>query len=217
MTEVPVDLAAPPAQLRAFPAVSPGRQPAQLFRITFDRDRDTGELAPPWRFASAPPGRNRFDVPEPLGSCYWSDRRYGAVLEVFRRTLVVDRVDATRRRLFVAAPPPLHLADTLARAAVRFGVTAELSTLSDYRLPQAWAAALLHAGFHGLVAFCRHDPSARARTVAVFGPHGTPARQLGWRTVRTRIETDVPLAAELAELGITLAPVPFSVPTVPAP
>lgn len=68
-----------------------------------------------------------------------------------------------------------------------------------------------------LLAFCRHEPSALAHTVAVFGSRGTPVRRVGWRVARAWIETDATLAAELAAYGVVLAPVPRTVRTIPPP
>lgn len=205
----------PPQDLSDFPEQPPGAA-RTLYRIFFHRDR-TGVLNSPWRFTSVPPGTSRFDLPRPDGTCYWSDRRYGAFVEVFRGARLVDRQDVTRRRLFTAVAPELRLADTTARASYRFGVTGELSTIVGYALPQAWAAALHRSGFAGLIGLCRHDPSQQARNVAVFGSAGTPARRIGWRTSRGPLDGDVTLAAELAALGVRIAPVPYNVPTVQAP
>ena len=130
MSEPEVDLPRPPDDLSGFPVWHP--LPPQLFRIAFHRDR-AGELNSPWRFSSVPPGRSRFDLPVPQGTCYWSDRRYGAFVEVFRSIPLIDRTDLTRRRLFTAPPPAsLRLADTTARAAYAHGVTGELSTVVPY-------------------------------------------------------------------------------------
>lgn len=161
-----------------------------------------------------PPGRSRFDIDQPRGTCYWSDRRYGCWVEVWRGTRVVDRADVTRRDLFTAPPPALRLANTLARAARRFGVTGELSTLIPYDVPQAWARAVHAAGFAGLVGLCRHDLSLAARSVAVFGPARIVARRTGWTTRRSAILADAQLAAQLAELGVQVAAVPYAVPVV---
>ena len=210
-----VDLPQPPVDLSGFPWWQ--QLPSQLFRIAFHRDR-AGELNSPWRFSSVPPGASRFDLPLPQGTCYWSDRRYGAFVEVFRRSPLVDRTDVTRRRLFTAVPPSsLRLADTTARAAYAHGLTGELSTVAPYTLPQAWARALSAARFAGMVGFCRHDPSLSARNVALFGPSGTVARRTGWRTQRRPLEADPVLAVELAALGVRIAPVPYRVTTIPAP
>lgn len=214
-----VTIGPPPADLTDFPVTQADDMPDELFRIFHHRHRSTGNVNPPWRFSSVPPGASRFDLDRPRGTCYWSDRRYGCWVEVWRGTRIVDRADVTRRDLFTAQAPALRLANTLARAARRYGVTGELSTLIPYGVPQAWARALHAAGFGGLVGLCRHDPSLTARSFAVFGPAGMVARRTGWTTRRSAILADAELAAELAELGVQVSAVPYAVaisaPTLP--
>lgn len=212
MTRPRVSLMAPPADLTSYPALTAEQTPATLFRICHLRHRSTGALSSPWRFSSVPPGESRFDLNTPEGTCYWSDRRYGSWVEVWRGTGVVDRADVTRRAMFSARPPSLRLADTLALAAHRLGGTGELSTLLPYTLPQAWAQALRSHGFAGLVGLCRHDPSLTARNVAVFGPAGVVARRTGWTTRRSDLLSDPQLAAELGDLNVQVAAVPHTVP-----
>lgn len=210
-----VTLTEPPEDLAGFPALR--ATPSRVYRIFFHRHHRTGAVNSPWNFTANPPGLNRFDLPLPAGTCYWSDRKYGSWVEVFRGTRVVDRADVTRRRLFTSAPPRLRLANTLAKAAYRFGVTGEMSTIVGYALPHAWAAALRTAGFAGLVARCRHDPSLTARSIAVFGPAGAHGRRRGWRVARTRLEVDAELATELGRLGVRISRRPHSVPITPPP
>jgi len=208
----------PPATLNGFPRLPARRQPKELYRIVHARHRTTGALNPPWHYSSTvagqPDGGGRFDLDPPLGTCYWSDRRYGAWVEVFRGARLLDPADARKRRLFVATPPRQQIADLIAGAAYRFGVTAEVSTTPDYTLPREWAAALAARGFAAVRGTCRHDPTSRAHNIAVFGRAGASARRAGWRTLCTRIETDPLLVRELARLHVYVAPIPHSVPTV---
>lgn len=206
----------PPAQisgLSGFPTRRPSVSLRRLYRIYWHRDRVTGAVNSPWRFSAVPPGLGRFDLPSPEGTCYWSTRRYGAWVEVWRGATTVDLVDARARRLWIAQAPPLRLANLLSEAAYRYGVTAAISTEPDYDLPQQWAVALRRAGFAGLVGSCSHDPASVALNVAVFGREGTPRRQRGWTTTSGRIEHDAVLLTELAALGVRVAPAPFDVPT----
>jgi len=212
MTRPRVTLTAPPDDLNGYPALLARETPTTLFRIFHLRNRTTGALNSPWRFSSVPPGESRFDINVPEGTCYWSDRRYGSWVEVWRGTGVVARSDVTRRAMFSATPPELRLADTLALLAHRFGGTGELSALVPYDLPQAWAQSLRSHGFAGLVGLCRHDPSLTARNVAIFGPSGVLARRAGWTTRRSDLLSDLQLAAELAELNVQVASVPHTVP-----
>ncbi len=207
----------PPPSLAAFPPRSRARTPTELFRISWAQESTTGAVNSGWRFSSLPPGYNRFDLPAPRGTCYWSDRRHGAWVEVFRGVTTVDSADAARRRLFVATPPPMRLADVLARRAYSFGVTAELSTTGDYEGPQRWAAAFARQGFHGVVGSCRHDPSSTALNVAVFGVAGTPAKQRGWRVQRRPLAGDTQLLRELVPFGVRVTPNPDDVPIIGVP
>lgn len=203
----------PPADLTSFPIRPRSRAPRTMHRIYWHRNRQ-GELNSAWNFTSNPPGRNRFDLPAPQGTCYWSDRAYGSFVEVFRGITVLAPSDVQRRRLFTASAPPLRLADLTAPAAYPFGVTVELSSSSEYDMAQQWAQRLATRGVDGLLSLCRHDPSGRARNVAVFGPAGTPARRLGWSVQRHRLDGDAELMADLRRLGVRTVPIPFSVPTV---
>lgn len=186
----------------------------RLFRIYRLRDPVSGQVRSPWFFAAVPPGTGRFDLPVPRGTCYWTDHGYAAWLEVFRGTGLVDRADVDARRMAVATPPPLRLADLRAPAARRYGVTAEVSTTDDYQLSQRWAAAIAAAGFTGLRAAVRHDPTLRAASVAVFGPAGARTRMAGWTHTRVRLDADAELLAELAAFGTGIAPRPFDIPVI---
>ncbi|HEY5184403.1 MAG TPA: RES domain-containing protein [Actinomycetes bacterium] len=208
-----MSLGPPPADLTGFPLRPPRRAPRTLYRLYWHRNR-AGALNSAWNFTSDPPGANRFDLPAPAGTCYWSDVAYGAFVEVFRGLRVIDPSDVDRRRLFVATPPGLRLADTTAPRACSFGVTVELPAITPYDLPQQWATRLASLGVDGLVALCRHDPSGNARTVAIFGRAGTPARRARRRVRRTRMDRDPTLTADLRRLGVRTVPIPFSVPTV---
>lgn len=208
----------PPATLTGFPRLPARSQPRELYRIFHARHRTTGLLTPPWYDSSTVAGQpaqgGRFDLDPPMGTCYWSDRRYGAWVEVFRGVRMLDPADARKRRLFVATPPKQRIADLTALAAYRFGVTAEVSTTPDYALPREWAAALAAHGFAAVRGTCRHDPTSRAHNIAVFGRAGASARRAGWRTRRTRVETDARLLRELARLHVSIAPIPHTVATV---
>jgi hypothetical protein len=205
-------LAPPPEDLSAFPRRRSSASVRTLYRITWHRDRATGAVSGPWHFSHD--GRGRFDLPEPHGTCYWSNRRSGAFLEVFRGTSTVAATDLLARRLVIAQAPVLRLAHLLSPRALPYGVTAALSTQPDYALPQRWAMALHDAGFEGLVGSCSHDPTSRALNVAVFGAAGTRAPG-GWTTRTAPVQSDPVLLAELAPYGVRIVPVPHTVRTVP--
>lgn len=96
MSRPAITIGAPPADLTDFPVAPADDLPDELFRIFPHRHRGTGAVNPPWRFSSVPPVASRFDIDQPRGTCYWSDRRYGCWVEVWRGTRMVDRADVTR-------------------------------------------------------------------------------------------------------------------------
>ena len=210
----------PPADLAGSPSRRNTPSVRTLYRIFWNRDQVTGAQNSPWRFStmtSGSTGRNRFDVPEPNGTCYWSSRRYGAWVETFQGCTRVDLSDARHRRIWTGHAPVLRLANLLAPKAYPFGITAAISTQPEYALPQQWAEALRRHGFDGLVGSCSHDPSSDALNVAVFGKAGTPRSQPGWTTTSNRLEEDMTLLTELAKLGVHLARVPYDVQTTTPP
>lgn len=208
----------PPADLAGFPATTLDAG-ATAFRIFQARELRTGARRTPWFFSNlASPRPGRFDVTAPNGSCYLSDRRHGAWLEVFRGCGLVDRADVERRRLFTAVRtgPPVRLADLRSAGARRFGVTADLAAGDGYALPQTWAAAVLRAKFQGLAGTVRHDPTHVARNLVLFGTAGPRSRVSGWRGTVTTLVSDTLLLGELAPFGTGVASRPFDVPITPA-
>ena len=191
----------PPSDLSTFPSV---RLPegSTSYRIFLAHDPGTGEPRTHWFFATAiGSAGGRFDLPEPDGSCYLSDRFEGAWLEVFRGTGLVERTDVERRRLLRASrTAPVDLADLTSAGARAHGVTLDLATGDDYEVPRRWAAALRRAGHSGLVGKVRHDPTGGARTVVVFGTGGARHRVRGWRTVTAALD-DAATLARVAAYG----------------
>jgi len=117
----------------------------------------------------------RFDLAEPDGTCYAAANPLAALIEIVAPESANGIVSADllrrRRLLCLHVPRKLALADATSRQAGSFGVTLELSTITPYERPQAWAAKLRTAGFAGIVYWLRHDNS-RAEGFALFGPHG---------------------------------------------
>jgi len=217
---MPADRPPSPERLQGFPTRTHDGGAGPLFRLLVHRDATSGIVRDAWWFSGRPgvaPGR--FDLVRPSGTCYLSDRRYGAWLEVFRGTGLVDRVEVERRRLLVAVRTGsgLPLADLDAAGARLHGVTAELGAGTDYALPHAWAQALHAAGFAGLTTAARHDPTHAARTVALFGRAGARRRLTGWRSERLSVADDAALLAELVPFGAGVAPVPYEVPITSVP
>ena len=200
----------PPHDLTSFPLRRYSNRLRTLYRVVWHRDRH-GNLNQPWNYTSCPPGTNRFDLPDPEGTCYWSDESYGAFLETFRGAKVIASVDVAAKRLWVAKAPRERLANLLAPKAASVGVTAAISTQPDYEQSQRWAAALRHLGFEGVVGTCSHDPTSNALNVAIFGPAGVAPNRPGWVSTATSIEADVELHKELAKFGILIVDVPHDV------
>jgi hypothetical protein len=101
----------------------------------------------------------------------------------------------------LGVPQPFKLADLLSERAARW-VTAELSTLVPYALPQAWARAFRLEGLRYAV---RHSISRWRESYALF--HAAGARR-GWKRGR-RIAHGPQHRAQLRErCGIELFDVP---------
>ncbi len=83
---------------------------------------------------------------------------------------------AGRRLVTAELASPLHLADLTAPGAHGFGITAELSAISDYTAPHAWSNLLKAAGFGGVRYHVRYDPQSDLAGVAWFGRTGRLAR-----------------------------------------
>jgi RES domain len=156
----------------------------------------------PWWFSSDASGR--FDLAPPRGTCYLADDEVGALLEVLGPVLVVTPAWAARLSLWhLGLPDQCSAADTTVRAARGFGVTAELASMTPYRLPQRWAAALAAAGHQGVRYRVRHDP-AGSRALALFGAAG----ERRWPRGRRQRVAGAVLARLADETGIRVAPLP---------
>lgn len=134
----------------------------------------------PWWFSSSLEGR--FDLPAPEGTCYVASDYLGAILEHLGPELLPGACAPSsllvgRQLRELRLPRPFRLADSLRERAVRW-VTAELSTITPYRVPQAWARAFRDSGFHGIRYSMRHSTSRRRESYALFGAAGERA---SWR------------------------------------
>lgn len=170
-------------------------------------------------FSCLPDGGKRYDLPPPNGACYTARTPVGAWLEVYREAeqLTVDVAELQVRRLAtITAPVELDLADLTAERAHGFGVTIEIHSTPDYRLPRDWAAALHTAGWRGLHGLARHDPSGGERTVTLLDRAGA---HLPFDEEWAHEERDLATAWDLHEeaqrrFGYVVMPVPFDVGTV---
>lgn len=139
----------------------------------------------PWWFGSTLEGR--FDLPAPDGTCYLATDDLGAILEVLGPDLLPGSGAPSgllmgRHLRQLRAPRRKRLADTLAEKAVVW-VTGELSTITPYRLPQAWARAFRRSDFEGIRYAARHRTARRPFVVALFGPAGEQRAWNGGRRV----------------------------------
>ncbi|MFN8193781.1 MAG: RES domain-containing protein [Nocardioidaceae bacterium] len=147
-------------------------------------DRPGGDRGA-WFFAShalGEDGGGRFDLAVPRGTCYLSSTERGALNELVGPECAVRGwVDADllagRVVSRLSLPVDVVAANTTSSRAADFRVTTEIATTERYDITQAWAEALLGAGFGGVVALLRFTPGA-ARMLALFGGAGAP--DPGW-------------------------------------
>jgi hypothetical protein len=137
------------------------------------------EPGTPWRFCTC--GACRFDLDAPDGTLYAGDDPLVGVIETIgphlAGTTISRRFLADRRIVSRLMPHDVELANIASRRAAGFGVTNELSTMTPYDIPRAWAATLHTAGCEGIRYRTRFDTGSRAGGLALFGPAGERA----WR------------------------------------
>jgi hypothetical protein len=153
----------------------------------------------PWWYKSGTgqPRDGRFDLRDPLGTCYVGEDAYGPFLEVFQDWIniatpipypeVQKRVMST-----LHLPTALTIADCIAAKALGFGVAAGIHTSKDRMLTLAWAEAFSRHGFAGVRYYACNDPSMGQISMALFGPAGARS----WPVAATHSLT----AAFLAEI-----------------
>jgi hypothetical protein len=161
----------------------------------------------PWWFGSTMEGR--FDLPAPEGTCYLASDDLGALLEVLGPDLLPGSgapwsLLTGRHLRELRAPHRLRLADAVAEKAVAW-VTGELSTITPYRVPQAWARALRRTGFEGIRYAARHRTARRPFAVALFGSAG---ERHAWNAGRRVAIGDDHRERLAARCGVVLFDVP---------
>lgn len=156
----------------------------ELFRCHVRRDQapDLGC----WFFSSLHPNddpsrKGRFDLPSPRGTCYLASAVEGALMEIvgpYTAKGIPVPSDLLARRLLTTFRTPLGIraANVSSREASLRGVTAELTTMSDYPVPQSWASALDQSGFDAIWGSLRFSPDG-TRGLALFDEEGAPD---GW-------------------------------------
>ncbi len=157
----------------------------------------------PWYYCDC--GECRFDLDDPRGTCYLGTDELVGVLESIGPEIhhgVIAAAYLDQRRLHRWRPSrPLTLADLANRRALGSGVTNELSTMTPFTVPRAWARAF-DRSFAGIVYRTRFDTGETARGVAHFGARGLARRKSGAGRVidaslRDRLEN---------ECGVVVAP-----------
>jgi RES domain len=157
----------PPASLASFPECS---HPGTLWRAA---------RGSPWWYCNC--GGCRFDLDAPQGTCYLGTDELVAILEtigpeIANGTVASVYLDARRLHRWRRSRP-LKAADLADRRAVGSGVNNELSTMTSYTIPRAWARALHGAGFGAVSYRSRFDTSDTQRAVAHFGSAGQAGRR----------------------------------------
>ncbi|MBF4590371.1 RES family NAD+ phosphorylase [Curtobacterium sp. VKM Ac-1395] len=178
-----------------------------------------------WWFASTPADADgvdggRFDLATPRGTCCWADSVEVAVRErLAHHTLHTNTVFVGRAREMVVvaarASRGRRFADVTAPDAVRHGVGAELQTMVDYRVPQAWARAFDAVGFAGVQYSTRFTSATAPNAWAVFGDAGVPRRPRPERVHRDGVSACVESGIRVLEDGSTAGPERFTI--VPPP
>lgn len=212
-----IDVPWPPAspQLKRFPrrTLAAG---TTMYRL---HSRD---LNPFW-FSSTPPddtGGNRFDLAPPRGTSYWALQAVVSILETIARRPVQMIPDALFNRFALTSAPLPHdltdIANLPVKAARRFGLTAEIHTTSNRLLTRAWAVRLADAGFSAILAFPRHDVTARHRALSLWDGRGEH-EPYGWSWEPTTGPVPAALKEELGTWGISVTPIPFDVEVIEPP
>jgi hypothetical protein len=140
-----------------------------------------------WYFSSSPPEApapesGRFDLPAPSGTCYLASTVEAAVRELTHPFYVKNGwvpAPLIRGRVVseLGLPQGCIAADVTNADAASFRVSAELTTMSDYAVTQAWARAFHAVGFGAVLAALRFSPG-HDRGLALFGGSGVP--HPGW-------------------------------------
>jgi len=187
---------------------------SRLYRIWRHELAGGGVRSSPWWFGSSDPGDpeagGRFDLPEPLGTCYLATRPAAAVLESLQAHLInLPRAELAVRRLARLDAPgdaPDAAKLTARRAVGTIGITAELWAGRNRRLTQAWAAAMRRDGWWAIYGGISHDPSGQLRSVALFDAAGAhrPTHSAHWSYRSKRMDRDVALERSLVAYGITV-------------
>ena len=201
MTRQKPSLRLPPTDgdLRRFPAFTLNKQ-RELWRVVRD-----GYGA--WWFGSSLEGR--FDLPAPKGTCYLASDDLGAMLEILGPDLLPGGLAPQtllhgRHLATLSVLNDHRLANCVVQRATQW-VTAEISTLTPYTVPQAWSFSWQRNGFQGVRYAARHSASRRTFAVALFGAAG---EQRDWPVRSTLKITEDQILRLRDRCGITLFKTP---------
>ncbi|MFD4422818.1 RES family NAD+ phosphorylase [Agromyces sp. NPDC058484] len=133
----------------------------------------------PWHFSNS--GEGRFDLAGERGTCYLANTVGAAVRERLGEQFAARRIAAPEdaEKMVVSRlelPRRLRAADLESPGVGGYPITAELTSMSDYSVPQAWARAFDDAGFGG-VHYRGRFSYFDATSWAVFGPAGPDDRR----------------------------------------
>jgi hypothetical protein len=186
-----------------------------LYRVWRAVGPEGDDRSGPWWFGSRPAGRaattagGRYDLAEPMGTCYTATSPIAAVVEALQAHLsLLPRAELAARRLTtIVAPddaPPA--AELTARRTAAVGVTAALWAGGDRLRTQRWAAALRRDGWWAIHGGVQHDPSGQLRAVALFDHAGShpPSYGTPWTASTSTLHDDEQVADGLAESGIAV-------------
>ncbi|WP_200946290.1 RES domain-containing protein [Arthrobacter sp. Soil764] len=171
MTRADSALPEPPADLTGFPSqrIEPDRK---LWRAVQAPNPDRWGA---WWFSS---NGGRFDLPNPLGTCYLATDVKAAIRErlgrVFRiGSLLPESLMHAMELAEVQLPHPVEVADTGHESAADWGAIRELGSVTgSYAKTVRWAQAFQQASFGGVLYEPRFSSRAEASAVGVFDAAG---------------------------------------------
>jgi hypothetical protein len=182
-----------------------------LYRVWRTELPDGGRREDPWWFASADTEAGlggRFDLPEPMGTCYLATRPEAALLEALQMRLTHLPASELRVRRVAVCMAPDDAPDaamlTARRTAGEWGITAELWAGRDRSLTRRWAQAIRRDGWWAVYSGVSHDPSGRLRSVALFDQQGAhpPTHGDEWRWRAERLAGNQDLMGALKRFGV---------------
>ena len=152
---------------------------------------------------------HRFDPSEShnhlFGACYFGFEPLACLIEIFGKVVNITEEEINQRSLSVIQTKrSLRIADTTDRRVLgKFGLTAEISTGSDYKEPQRLSWQLFETGFDGIKYWIRHDPKMELEAIAIFGAPGEDHKRFNVLNTEPIPET---LIATVDEFGLQVIP-----------